>query len=112
MKGIVYEDMNGLTNSTVDGTGSNAGGTLFAMLVDGAGNLVDSFPVKDDGTFILGGAAANTTYTVRYVESLAAPIGWRKLADVVASPESRTVVVTDTGGNAQRYYRLVTPAQP
>ncbi|MCX6858481.1 MAG: GEVED domain-containing protein, partial [Verrucomicrobia bacterium] len=64
VKGIVYEDTNGLTNSTVDGIGSNAGGTLFAMLVDGAGNLVDSFPVKDDGTFILGGAAANTAYTV------------------------------------------------
>jgi len=64
VKGIVYEDTNGLTNSTVDGIGSNVGGTLFALLVDGAGNLVDSFPVKDDGTFILAGAAANTAYTV------------------------------------------------
>ena len=64
VKGIVYEDTNGLMNGTVDGIGSNAGGTLFAMLVDSAGNLVDSFPVKEDGTFILGGAAANTSYTV------------------------------------------------
>lgn len=64
VKGIVYEDANGLTNSTVDGIGTNTGGTLFALLVDGAGNLVDSFPVKDDGTFILGGATANTSYTV------------------------------------------------
>ena len=64
VKGIVYEDTNGLMNSTVDGIGSNAGGTLFAMLVDGAGHLVDSFAVKEDGTFILGGATANTSYTV------------------------------------------------
>jgi hypothetical protein len=34
------------------------------MLVDSAGNLVDTFPVKEDGTFMLGGAAANTSYTV------------------------------------------------
>jgi hypothetical protein len=64
VKGIVYEDTNGLADNTVNGTGSNVGGTLFAMLVDAAGNLVDSFPVKDDGTFILGGASTNTAYTV------------------------------------------------
>ena len=56
-------------------------------------------------------AAANKTYTVQYKERVDA-VPWRKLADVVASAESRTVVVTDTGSNAQRYYRLVSPAQP
>ena len=48
--------MNGLNDGILNGTGTNAGGTLYAMLVDPSGNLVDSFPVKSDGTFILGGA--------------------------------------------------------
>ena len=56
-------------------------------------------------------AAANTTYTVQYKERAEAT-EWHKLADVAASPESRKVVVTDPGSAAQRYYRLVTPAQP
>ncbi|MBE2286008.1 MAG: putative Ig domain-containing protein, partial [Prosthecobacter sp.] len=64
VKGIVYSDLNGLSDGIVNGTGTNAGGALYAMLVDGSGNLVDSFPVKSDGTFILGGASANTTYRV------------------------------------------------
>ena len=64
VKGIVYDDANGLADNTINGTGTNAGGSLFAMLVDSAGKLVDSFPVKSDGTFILGGAVANNTYTV------------------------------------------------
>ncbi|MBB5033349.1 putative Ig domain-containing protein [Prosthecobacter vanneervenii] len=64
VKGIVYNDINGLSDGILSGTGTNAGGTLYAMLVDGSGNLVDSFPVKSDGTFILGGATANTTYRV------------------------------------------------
>lgn len=64
VKGVVYDDANGLADNTVNGTGTNAGGSLFAMLVDSTGKLVDSFPVKSDGTFILGGATANKNYTV------------------------------------------------
>ncbi|WP_395731929.1 putative Ig domain-containing protein [Prosthecobacter sp.] len=64
VKGIVYNDLNGLADGLISGTGTNASGQLFAMLVDGSGNLVDSFPVKSDGTFILGGATANTSYKV------------------------------------------------
>gem|GEM_PF-695905 len=64
VKGIVYYDPNGLADGIISGTGTNASGQLFAMLVDASGNLVDSFPVKSDGTFILGGATANTTYKV------------------------------------------------
>jgi len=64
VKGIVYNDSNGLSDGLISGTGTNAGGTLYAMLVDSAGKLVDSFPVKSDGTFILGGASANTSYKV------------------------------------------------
>ena len=64
VKGIVYNDLNGLADGLISGTGTNASGQLFAMLVDASGNLVDSFPVKSDGTFILGGATANTSYKV------------------------------------------------
>ena len=64
VKGIVYNDANGLADGIISGTGTNASGQLFAMLVDTSGNLVDSFPVKSDGTFILGGATANTSYRV------------------------------------------------
>ncbi len=64
VKGIVYNDANGLADGIISGTGTNASGQLYAMLVDTAGNLVDSFPVKSDGTFILGGATANTSYRV------------------------------------------------
>ncbi len=64
VKGVVYDDANGMADNTVNGTGTNAGGSLFAMLVDSTGKLVDSFPVKSDGTFILGGATANKNYTV------------------------------------------------
>uniref|UniRef100_UPI0037C5313D GEVED domain-containing protein n=1 Tax=Prosthecobacter sp. TaxID=1965333 RepID=UPI0037C5313D len=64
VKGIVYYDPNGLADGIITGTGTNASGQLYAMLVDASGNLVDSFPVKSDGTFILGGATANTTYKV------------------------------------------------
>ena len=64
VKGIVYYDVNGLSDGIISGTGTNASGQLYAMLVDSSGNLVDSFPVKSDGTFILGGATANTSYRV------------------------------------------------
>jgi hypothetical protein len=82
VKGIVYEDTNGLADNTVGGTGSNVGGTLFALLVDGSGNLVDSFPVKEDGTFILGGATANTSYTVVLSTSLGSLGGAAPTADL------------------------------
>jgi hypothetical protein len=82
VKGIVYEDTNGLADNTVNGAGSNVGGTLFAMLVDAAGNLVDSFPVKDDGTFILGGASTNTAYTVVLSTSFGSLGGTAPAADL------------------------------
>ncbi len=72
-------------------------------------------------------AASNTTYTVLYAQSLTPIVAtnivpnvstnittnivWRRLADVVASRESRTVVVTDPHGADGRYYELVTPAR-
>ena len=95
VKGIIYNDANGLSDGLLSGTGTNVGGTLYAMLVDGSGNLVDSFPVKSDGTFILGGATANTTYKVVLSTSYgslgstapvpALPTGWLNAGEFLGS---------------------------
>ncbi|WP_395742930.1 beta strand repeat-containing protein [Prosthecobacter sp.] len=95
VKGIVYYDTNGLSDGIISGTGTNASGRLYAMLVDSSGNLVDSFPVKSDGTFILGGATANTSYKVVLSTSYgslgsaaptsALPTGWLNAGEFLGS---------------------------
>jgi hypothetical protein len=53
-------------------------------------------------------APSNMTYTVQYKQAIE-DLVWAKLLDVPASPESRAVQVTDSLGNTNRIYRLVTP---
>lgn len=58
-------------------------------------------------------AAARTTYTVEFTESLE-PALWQRLADVAARSQAGPVEVVDAGGPgwaARRSYRLVTPAR-
>ncbi len=50
VSGNVYNDTNGLTDNTVNGTGTNAGG-LYANLLDANGNVVSSVAVAADGTY-------------------------------------------------------------
>ncbi len=50
VSGNVYNDTNGLTDNTVNGTGTNAGG-LFANLLDANGNVVSSVAVAATGTY-------------------------------------------------------------
>ncbi len=50
LSGNVYNDGNGLTDGTVNGDGTNAGG-LFATLTDDEGNVIKSVPVNPDGTY-------------------------------------------------------------
>ena len=69
ISGTVFDDANGLNNSTVDGTGTGlpSGAQLYANLVDGAGNVVGSVAVAANGTYTLTGAngiQTNTSYTV------------------------------------------------
>ncbi|HCN75989.1 MAG TPA: hypothetical protein DIT13_02195, partial [Verrucomicrobiales bacterium] len=95
VKGIIYHDTNGLSDGRLNGTGTNAGGALFALLVDLSGNLVDAFPVKSDGTFILGGASSNTTYRVvlsttygslgATAPPAALPAGWLNVGEFLGS---------------------------
>ncbi|MCX6866354.1 MAG: hypothetical protein NTV46_09100 [Verrucomicrobia bacterium] len=40
LSGNVYDDANGMTDSTVNGTGTNAGATLYANLVNGSNKVV------------------------------------------------------------------------
>ena len=50
ISGNVYNDTNGLTDNTVNGTGTNAGG-LYANLLDANGNVVSSVAVAANGTY-------------------------------------------------------------
>ncbi len=58
-------------------------------------------------------ATAGRTYSVMYCDGLETRL-WHKIADVSAETRDRDVDVADNGSRvgAQRYYRLVTPAQP
>ncbi|MCX6873530.1 MAG: carboxypeptidase regulatory-like domain-containing protein [Verrucomicrobia bacterium] len=62
--GNVYDDANGLTDNTVNGTGTNAGGTLYANLVDGTNKVVQTVAVAAGGSYSFGTVAPNTNYTV------------------------------------------------
>jgi hypothetical protein len=84
ISGTVFNDTNGLTDSTVNGAGTNAGG-LFANLLDAIGNVVSSSAVAANGTYAFTGLNAGN-YTVqisknRGVESspkplAELPLGW------------------------------------
>ncbi len=70
-------------------------------LTQADGQVVVSFP-----------AAANQTYTVEASNGLGVS-SWEKVTDVVAMPADRTATVTDPrGGEAARFYRVVTPRRP
>ncbi len=51
LSGTVLNDTNGLTDSTVNGTGTNAGGTLFANLLNSSGVVISSVAVAANGTY-------------------------------------------------------------
>jgi hypothetical protein len=64
ISGNVFDDLDGLTNSTVDGTGTNVGGVLYVNLVDSSGNVVASVAVGSDGTYEFGGTLSGN-YTLQ-----------------------------------------------
>ncbi|MFT3934333.1 MAG: T9SS type A sorting domain-containing protein [Chitinophagaceae bacterium] len=51
ISGKFFYDVNGLTNNTVDGTGTNLSGTMYANLVDAQGKVISSVPVAADGSY-------------------------------------------------------------
>lgn len=63
VRGTVLDDANGLTDSLVNGTGTNVGDVLYANLVDGSGKVVSAAAVAADGSYSFSGLSAGT-YTV------------------------------------------------
>jgi hypothetical protein len=56
-------------------------------------------------------AVSNRTYTVQYTDDLNLGL-WNRLTDIVAKTTNRVVTFTESGGNTNRFYRVVTPRQP
>ena len=93
LSGTVFNDVNGLTDSTVNGTGTNAGG-LFANLVDANGFVVSSVAVAANGTYTFPAAVAGN-YTVQIstnqgIESSFAPAntlpaGWANTGENIGT---------------------------
>ncbi len=61
-------------------------------------------------------ASSNRTYTVQFTDRVGdvGNPGWTKLREIVAAPTNRTERVSDVAGAGltNRFYRVVTPAQP
>lgn len=51
ISGNVFHDTNGLTDNTVNGTGTNVNGTLFVNLLNGGGLVIATTTVNADGTY-------------------------------------------------------------
>lgn len=58
LSGNVFNDGNGLTDEKVNGTGTNAGGTIFAVLTNNAGMVLGTREVAADGTYNFGNLPA------------------------------------------------------
>ena len=64
------------------------------------------------GATVSFNAVSNQTYTVEWCAQPAGGI-WFKLADVLARPNNRTEIMTDTNtGDSSRFYRVIAPRQP
>ncbi|WP_306354237.1 gliding motility-associated C-terminal domain-containing protein [Flavobacterium sp. '19STA2R22 D10 B1'] len=63
VQGIVFLDVNGMTDGSINGTGTNAGG-VNAVLVNSGGNVVASTAVATNGTYSFSDIP-NGTYTIR-----------------------------------------------
>jgi len=76
ISGTVFSDLDRLTDNTVDGTGTNAGG-LYANLVDPVTHLViASVPVNPDGTYSFNpthGVELNTAYEIILTATVQSP---------------------------------------
>ncbi|QUY44062.1 hypothetical protein I1H34_08215 [Acaryochloris marina S15] len=99
ISGTVFDDTNGLTDSLINGTGTNAGG-LFANLVDSSGNVVASTTVASNGIYSFQAIGAgqytvslSTTAGVQGNTAPAAslPAGWVNTGEGTASSGDGTV---------------------
>ncbi len=61
--GNVFADANGLGDNTVNGTGTNAGGILYANLIDTSGKVVVATTIASNGAYTLNGISVGN-YTI------------------------------------------------
>jgi hypothetical protein len=109
VSGTVLDDGNGLTDNTINGIGTNAGG-LFVNLVDALGNVVAFQSVPTSGVYSFTGIAPST-YSVRLSTTTAAigspaptvslPTGWTFTGEGTAAagdgtPNGTTSVIVTT----------------
>jgi len=96
ISGTIYNDANGLTDNTVNGTGTNAGGTLYVALYDNTtGKVVAYSAVASNGTYTVSGAIndAYTTYLTSTlptvgqtaVPTVTLPSGWKNTGENLGS---------------------------
>jgi agmatine deiminase len=64
VSGMVFHDTNRMTDNTVNGTGTNAGGTLYANLLDATNLVAAAITVNSDGTYSFANVLSGT-YTVQ-----------------------------------------------
>ena len=65
ISGTVFNDANGLVgDAIVNGTGTNAGGTLYANLISSGGVVLQSIVLPSSGAFTFLGVTQNTNFTV------------------------------------------------
>jgi hypothetical protein len=102
---VLDKDGDGLSNLAEYRAGTHPADASSGLKVETQpqdnGQMLVSFP-----------AAANQTYTVEASSGLGGG-SWEKVADVVAMSTDRTATVMDPrGGEAARFYRVVTPRRP
>ena len=82
LSGTVYDDANGLTDNTVNGTVTNTGSSLYALAIDAFGNVQGSTPVSAAGAFSFTNLM-KAAYTVRLSTT---PGTWGTAAPVTSIP--------------------------
>lgn len=71
ISGKLFDDANGLTDATINGTGIKNPNSIqfYAYLLDPIGNVIASAPINTDGTFSLTRAQQNNAYTIKLSSS-------------------------------------------
>ncbi len=95
--GNVFNDVNGLTNNIVDGTGTNAGG-LTAILVDSTGKVVDNATVDVNGNYTFKNVP-NGNYTVR-ISTVPGSVGNLAVAPILPPNYASTGEYNGTGAGS------------
>lgn len=96
ISGTVFDDGNGLTDNSVNGMGTNAGGTLNAILYDNiTGAVAAIVPVAANGTYSFG-VAPGGNYSIYLTTNTATP--GQAAIPIIALPAGW--VTTGEAGNA------------